>query len=295
MDSFSYQNTAAVIHIPRLDIDDEDYELLSGRLIRPDPRKIYDLDENWIRESFLEKSRPVFFFYNNFERKKTHKIVAKVEIATTLNDLQKKIDIFLFVLVALTGAELISTRNSTSYILGGDLCRVTPLVGQFGRNLINHNPAPIKISQEYIKTAIQISMLWVKCFERKILNIDLLSGFYTLESLCFSSIYPVFKCLPIVTAMESLLIPEIKCGIQKALQKEVISVLGETACEDDIKLIKRAYNLRSRIIHGDSKKILNDDNYRTIYYEIRVIFGKVLFMKINNELSLLMDLEENAK
>ncbi|ACD90112.1 hypothetical protein Clim_1037 [Chlorobium limicola DSM 245] len=289
MDSFNTRSFSALIHIPRLDIEDENLELMSGNLIRPDPRMIYDLDEDWIRESFLEKSRPIFFLYNHTELSKKSEFAQRSSYAHILYKLQQKVDIFIFVLVSVTGAELISTCNSTSYIIDVDMSLISAHVGQFGRNLINHNPAPIKISDEYIKLAIQISILWSQYFEQKKIDVNLLSGFYALESLCFSSLYPVFKCLPIVTSLENLLIPDVKSGIQKALQNEVTVVLGESACEEDMILIKRAYNLRSRIIHGDSKKILNNDDFRDIYHEMRILFGKVLLMRISNKISSLVN------
>ena len=278
-----------LIHLPELRFSGPPVGFKGGEIRELDFESLSEIDSDWMRPGFIEKSRP--FFYSN---------VAKVESISFSEDeysakLEKReisleqgeADILICALSALTNKTFLPTDLSTHYFLWSSGEGRTRRIGPAGRNLICHNSEPIEVEREQVEQAASLAQRWIDAGGSREENLKLFEPFRTIAGNRMSYMLPWFGVVPIVVHLESMLAPQKAPNILRRMIASANELLPGEDPAYVSQVLKIAYKFRSQVLHGEPlRAVLSSDVLSGSFFEDFVsLFRKVSVATIEKNLS----------
>src|SRR5688572_4277567 len=237
-----------LLHYPRLVLSDTSIEVLGGTLKTLDFATFEELDRDWARETYFERTRPAFWIIDG----DPSDAGATADPADANDDddfapTRRTAMLIYNALLAVTGGLYPDPRLSMEYHSYGQ--GVSRRVGPFERTWLLNGGGLEPITDEELGS---LGVLAEKWHEHGFRYDDFVfSPLRGLASLASTFINPVLGMLPLIVSLEGFLIPGRVKGIAQHMAVVIKHLLGEAVPEDIEEFIRAVYKARSRVVHGE--------------------------------------------
>lgn len=237
-----------LLHYPRLVLSNTSIEVLGGTLKTLDFATFEELDRDWARETYFERTRPAFWIRAG----DPSDAGATADPADANDDddfapTRRTAMLIYNALLAVTGGLYPDPRLSMEYHSYDQ--GVSRRVGPFERTWLLNGGGLDPITDEELGS---IGVLAEKWHEHGFRYDDFVfSPLRGLASLASTFINPVLGMLPLIVSLEGFLIPGRVKGIAQHMAVVIKHLLGEAVPEDIEEFIRAVYKARSRVVHGE--------------------------------------------
>lgn len=220
-------------------------EVLSGTLKRLDFETFANLDRDWARQTYFERTQPVFWIRTGDDIVRPAATDGVVEADDGLAHLRDDAMLIYNALLAITGQLYPDPRLSVEYLSGGGVSR---RIGVFERTWLLNGGGFTPRTDEDLRAVASLAESWHKHGFRH--NDLLFSPLRGLASLAATFADPALGMLPLIVSLEGFLIPVNVKGIARHMTAALKHVLGDTTPDDIEEFIRAVYSARSSLIHG---------------------------------------------
>lgn len=220
------------VHVPLMRITSKIDSVAGGDLETMTFDLFERIDRDWAQQSYLMRTRPVFWSAET----------------DTIDDCGKQIDTVHNAAMVVTRKAIPSPFTSARYFLQGR--NVHRLFGRFDRTLLlngnGYEPLDLR----------QISLLRAVANKWHSASIDPTGPIFAplrgIVNLSRDVVPPPLSILPAIVALEALLVPGTHKQIGQKLADTVVGILGSEAPPSAEATIRAAYKSRNQIVHGKS-------------------------------------------
>jgi hypothetical protein len=230
------------LHYPRL-VTDGSVEVLNGTLRTLDFETFLTLEDDWARESYFKRTRPVFWIRTGEEVGRLHTTASDDDpFAATRDDAM----LIYNGLLAVTGELYPDPRLSMEYVLSGTGAW-SRRVGSFERTWLLNGGGLEPTPQEVLDSVAALAKDWHSYgFRHDDVVFSPLRG---LASVASTFMEMALGMLPLIVSLEGFLLYKKVDGIAQHMAQAIKHLLGDAVPVDIEDFMRGVYKVRSELIH----------------------------------------------